>query len=92
VLPAGWREVEIATDGILDLPSAPGAGPDLARFGDARLVDRPDALRRELARLTRAEERILWGEGRVARVAALLQDDCAIAVIRRVSEETEGLP
>jgi hypothetical protein len=86
VLPADARTIVIATDGAGDLAAALGGDGDLARFGSARLVAHPDALRRELARLARGDERIDWHERRVVRVPAALQDDCAIAVVRRAVE------
>jgi hypothetical protein len=69
--------VVIATDGATDIPDG------LARFASPRFVTHPDALRRELAVLTRPSERIVWHERRVARAPAVLQDDCAVGVIRR---------
>src|SRR6267142_5192468 len=66
-------EIVVATDGA--------AGLDLARFTARRLVEHPDALRRELALLARTVERIDWAERRLVRAPALLQDDCAIGVI-----------
>ncbi|HEX3758952.1 MAG TPA: protein phosphatase 2C domain-containing protein [Kofleriaceae bacterium] len=86
VLPADTRTVVIATDGAGDLAAALGGDGDLARFGGARFVEHPDALRRELARLARADERIAWDERRIVRAPAPLQDDCAIAVVRRAVE------
>jgi hypothetical protein len=64
----------VATDGAVEL--------ELARFGDARFVDHPDALRRELAVLARTGEDIDWDARRVVRTPAVLQDDCAIGVLR----------
>jgi hypothetical protein len=70
----------VATDGALDLC---GDGElDLARFGAARFGDHPDALRRELVVLARGSERIDWDARRIERTPAVLQDDCAIGVIR----------
>lgn len=86
VLSAHARTIVIATDGAGDLADALGADGDLARFGGARFVEHPDALRRELARLARADERIDWHERRIVRAPAPLQDDCAIAVVRRAVE------
>jgi hypothetical protein len=85
-LPAAARTIVIATDGAADLAAALGGDGDLARFGGARFVEHPDALRRELARLARADERIDWDQRRVVRVPTPLQDDCAIAVVRRAVE------
>jgi hypothetical protein len=72
VAPAGT--VIVATDGAVEL--------DLARFADARFVDHRDALRRELAVLARTGEDIDWDARRVVRTPAVLQDDCAIGVLR----------
>jgi serine/threonine protein phosphatase PrpC len=77
VLPEGVERIVVATDGIEDL------GGDLARFAAA--LTHPDALRRTLVQLARADERIDWLERRVVRIPALLQDDLAIAVIERAS-------
>jgi hypothetical protein len=71
--------VVIATDGADDLPSG------LAPFAAERYVAHPDALRRQLALLARGDEHIDWIESRVVRTPAVLQDDCAIAILRRVS-------
>ena len=68
-------EIVIATDGAAEL--------DLAPFAAPRFVEHPDALRRQLAVLARADERIDWDERRVVRTAAVLQDDCAIGVLHR---------
>ncbi|HEY6034738.1 MAG TPA: protein phosphatase 2C domain-containing protein [Kofleriaceae bacterium] len=78
VLPAGARRIVIATDG------AEAFGYDLAVFGDLSTTN-PDALRRRLALLARGEERIAWSEGRVHRTPAVLQDDCAVAIVERVA-------
>jgi Protein phosphatase 2C len=69
----------VATDGVLDLGEAT---PELARFTAPRFVDHPDALRRELVLLARADEQIDWHSHRVTRTPARLQDDCAIGAIR----------
>jgi hypothetical protein len=69
------RAIVVATDGAEAL--------DLAAFASGRFVDHPDALRRELAVLARANERIDWSERRVACTPAALQDDCAIGVVLR---------
>lgn len=69
--------VIIATDGADDLQAG------IERFAAPRFVEHPDVLRRELALLARANERIDWTAGRVVRTAAVLQDDCAVAVVRR---------
>jgi hypothetical protein len=69
------RAIVIATDGAEDVP--------LARFASERFVTHPDALRRELALLARAPEKIDWAERRVVRAPAVVQDDCAIGVLLR---------
>ncbi len=80
IAPADWRTIVIATDGAAD---AAGCGAELADFAVPRFVAHPDALRRRLAQLARADERIDWDARRVARAAAALQDDGAIGVLRR---------
>jgi hypothetical protein len=75
--------IVIATDGVLDL-----AGEDLhaqvvTTFAARELVEHPDRLRRRLAILARPSERIDWQARRVVRTPAPLQDDCAIAVLRK---------
>jgi len=77
VLPSA-RRVVIATDGAQDLDY------DLAAFGAISLIN-PDSLRRRLVILARGEERIAWGEGRVHRTPAVLQDDCAVAILERLA-------
>jgi hypothetical protein len=72
------RRIVIATDGAADLDY------DLAVFGAVSTAN-PDALRRRLVVLARSEERIAWGEGRVHRSPAVLQDDCAVAIVERIS-------
>jgi serine/threonine protein phosphatase PrpC len=67
--------VVIATDGACDLT--------LAHYAVQRYVTHPDLLRRELAVLARVTERIAWDERRVQRQAAVLADDCAVAVLLR---------
>lgn len=69
--------VIIGTDGAAELHGG------IERFAGARFLDHPDLLRRELALLARSVERIDWDERRVVRTPAVLQDDCAIAVLRR---------
>jgi hypothetical protein len=76
VAPASCASIVIATDGALDLETG------VERFTADRYLDHPDALRRELAVLARASERIDWAERRVVRRPALLQDDCAIGILR----------
>jgi hypothetical protein len=68
--------IVIATDGATELDGG------LERFAASKFVDHPDALRRHLAVLARASERIDWNERRVVRTPAPLQDDCAIGVLR----------
>jgi hypothetical protein len=65
--------IVITTDG--------GAELDLAHFATARFVAHPDALRRHLTVLARTAERIDWQDRRVVRTPAVIQDDCAIAVL-----------
>jgi hypothetical protein len=76
-LPASVRTIAVATDGVLDLGCA---YPELVA---PHFVEHPDALRRQLARLARSEDTIDWSEQRIVRVPAPLQDDCAIAIVRR---------
>lgn len=71
----GCDSIVVATDGALEL--------ELDRFAAPRFVEHPDALRRELAILARADERIDWERRRIERMPAALQDDCAIGVVRR---------
>jgi hypothetical protein len=78
VLPEGVARIVVATDGIEDL------GSDFSWFAAA--TTHPDALRRTLVQLARADERIDWCEQRVIRQPAQLQDDLAIAVIERTVE------
>jgi Protein phosphatase 2C len=66
----------VATDGAAALS---GALVELAHT--PRFLEHPDALRRHLATLARADERILWSERRVERTAAPLQDDAAIGLL-----------
>ncbi|HSD89286.1 MAG TPA: protein phosphatase 2C domain-containing protein [Kofleriaceae bacterium] len=67
----------IGTDGAIAISGG------IERFATSRFLDHPDALRRELAVLARPHEHIDWDERRVIRTPAVLQDDCAIAVLRR---------
>jgi len=71
------RRIVVATDGVADLDH------DLGVFGAAALVAHPDLLRRRLVQLAQHDERIDWAERRVIRTPAMLQDDCAIAIIER---------
>ena len=64
----------VATDGATEL--------GLARFASPRFLAHPDALRRQLAIDARGNDRIDWGARRVRRVAAALQDDGAVAILR----------
>ena len=77
IAPRDWHALVVATDGATELEQG------LERFAAPPFVDHPDALRRHLAVLARAHERIDWDDRRVVRTPALLQDDCAIAVLRR---------
>lgn len=74
VAPEHVSLIVVATDGASDLALEP--------FADARFVEHPDALRRHLAVLARTGERIDWDERRVVRTPAVLQDDCAVGVLR----------
>ncbi len=76
VAPAACEAIVIATDGATELPMG------LAPLSSRRFVEHPDALRRHLAVLARVGERIDWTERCVVRTPALLQDDCAIGVLR----------
>jgi hypothetical protein len=76
--------IAVATDGAAELVDG------LEPFTAARFVDHPDALRRRLAVLARAAERIDWAERRVVRTPAMLQDDCAIAILRRSAPRSES--
>lgn len=73
IAPSGCTSLVVATDGVSDLDEG------LERFGT--LTSNPDALRRELARLARAGERIDWEARKVIRTPARLQDDCAMGVL-----------
>jgi hypothetical protein len=73
VAPAGATSIVVATDGASDLA--------LETFASSRFVEHPDALRRHLAVLARAGERIDWEERRVVRTPAVVQDDCAVGVL-----------
>jgi hypothetical protein len=76
IAPPAWRSIVIATDGAHDLGG-------LAHFADERYVTHADALRRELAVASRTRDLIDWDARRIARTPARLQDDCAIAILRR---------
>jgi hypothetical protein len=78
VAPAGCGAIVIATDGALDLD----LDHPLGRYARDEYLEHPDKLRRELSLLARAQERIDWDERRVVRTPAVLQDDCAIGVLR----------
>jgi hypothetical protein len=77
VAAARATSIVVATDGADAI--------DLERFAAPRFVAHPDALRRQLALLARADETVDWDARRVVRVPALLQDDCAIGLLRVVS-------
>lgn len=77
IAPESWRAVVVATDGATELDSG------LEPLAAPAFLDHPDALRRHLALRTRPHERIDWDERRVVRTPARLQDDCAIAIVRR---------
>ena len=64
----------VATDGVAEL--------GLERFSGSRWFAHPDALRRQLAVLARASERIDWGARTIVRRPAELQDDGAVAMVR----------
>ncbi|HEY0190787.1 MAG TPA: protein phosphatase 2C domain-containing protein [Kofleriaceae bacterium] len=70
---SGAGRLVVASDGAAEL--------ELAALELDR-VRNPDALRRRLAVLARAGERIDWDARRVVRTPAALQDDGAIAVLR----------
>jgi hypothetical protein len=75
--PRGCETMIVATDGACDLDAG------LEAFATAKNFEHPDALRRQLALLARSDERIDWEARRVVRSPARLQDDCAVAVLRR---------
>lgn len=75
VADARCGSVLVATDGAAEL------GLDALGPADAHLRH-PDALRRRLAVLARADERIDWDARRVERRPAALQDDGAVALLR----------
>lgn len=79
------RSIVVATDGASDLATdlAFVSRGGLAQLASRTFLDHPDALRRHLAVLARAEERIDWEARRVVRTPAVLQDDCAIGVLAR---------
>ncbi len=79
VVPPGVSTIAVATDGVCDLEGG------LVGLTARRFVDHPDALRRHLAVLARPRERIDWNAQRVVREPAALQDDCAVAIIRRTA-------
>lgn len=64
----------IATDGASELA--------LEQFESDRFVDHPDALRRQLAMLTRSTQRIDWDAQRIVQTPALVQDDIAVGIVR----------
>ena len=69
------RSIVIATDGAVE------AGLVLGDLADPKVLANPDGLRRKLALLARGHERIDWDARCVQRVPAVLQDDCAVAVL-----------
>jgi hypothetical protein len=69
-------EILVATDGALDL--------DIP-LAELAVYAHPDGLRRKLAVLARPNERVDWDARRVVRTPASLQDDCAIAAMRRLA-------
>ena len=71
---ASCASIVVATDGAEAL--------DLADFAAVRFAGHPDALRRHLAVLARTSEKVEWEARRIERVPALIQDDCAIGVLR----------
>lgn len=76
----GAKRIVVATDGIADLEH------DFGVFADPAFVAHPDRLRRRLVQLAQHDERIDWAAQRVVRTPALLQDDCAIAIIEVTRE------
>lgn len=76
VAPASCTAIVVATDGAIEIDGG------LERFATDKLVSHPDALRRQLAVLARSGEHIDWEERRVVRTPAVLQDDCAVGVLR----------
>lgn len=76
VAPVGCDAIVIATDGATDIAGG------IESFATDKLVSHPDALRRHLVVLARSGERIDWDERRVVRTPAVLQDDCAVGVLR----------
>ncbi|MBA3460383.1 MAG: protein phosphatase 2C domain-containing protein [Deltaproteobacteria bacterium] len=65
--------IVVATDGIAEV--------GLDAIAVERCLAHPDALRRRLAVLARAEEKIEWDARRVVRAPAALQDDGAVAIL-----------
>ncbi|MEM9491235.1 MAG: protein phosphatase 2C domain-containing protein [Myxococcota bacterium] len=68
----------IATDGAADLSDG------LGQFTGDRCFRNRDAIRRQLALLSRSRAAIDWDAGCVARTSAPLRDDTAVVAIRRV--------
>jgi hypothetical protein len=66
----------VGTDGAAEIIGG------VERLAGRRYVEHADALRRELAILAKPQERIDWDARRVIRTPAMLQDDCAIGVLR----------
>jgi hypothetical protein len=65
--------IVIATDGVAEV--------GLDAIAIERCLAHPDALRRRLAVLARATEKIEWDARRVVRAPAALQDDGAVAIL-----------
>ena len=72
----GVDAIVVGTDGAAEIIGG------IERFAGRRYVEHADALRRELAILAKPQERIDWDARRVVRTPAMLQDDCAIGVLR----------
>lgn len=76
----GAATIVVATDGVAELGADLGIS---ARDDVERFLAHPDALRRQLVLHARARERVDWEARRIARSPAALQDDGAIAILRR---------
>lgn len=74
--------VMVATDGVAEV----GLDELVHPAARERFLAHPDALRRQLAVLARADERIDWDAQRVERTPARLQDDGAVALGRWAKE------
>jgi hypothetical protein len=73
---ANVEAIIVGTDGAAEIIGG------VERFASRRYVEHADALRRELSMLAKPQERIDWEARRVVRTPAMLQDDCAIGVLR----------